>query len=170
MTTYKYQDLNNDIILNIYLYGQETIPTTSWYEIPTHATETTTTINVDAVSYMQEGAGRYAKPVNSEIVQKFMAGNGNLVAKEYSISEIQNALNLSDDSKSFIIQQYEYDTGSVDFFKRVFTFNTTSFVIKDNPDLKFIVNPDGSRIIKNIQVLPYDDNFDFNSSDNSTKY
>ncbi|WP_155601592.1 calcium-binding protein [Acinetobacter calcoaceticus] len=59
------------------------------------------------------------------------------------------------------VLNYGLDTSSIDYVDRSYVFGSMSFTI--NPDAQFIVGKDGSFQIKNISVVPVDDNFDYKS-------
>ena len=133
-------------------------------------------INIDATSYMQNGAGRYASAVDFKMVEKFFTEK-NLPAKlqPYSFTEIVDLIYHKDDAVrikklpnskngfTVSISQYGIDTSSSDYVERAFIFGSTQVTVTkaDIDKLQFFVRTDGSREIRNLRITPKDDNFDF---------
>ena len=133
-------------------------------------------INIDATSYMQNGAGRYASVVDFKMFEKFFTEK-NLPAKlqPYSFTEIVDLIYHKDDAArvkrlpnskngfTVPISQYGIDTSSSDYVERAFIFGSTQVTVtkSDIDKLQFFVRPDGSREIRNLRITPKDDNFDF---------
>ena len=133
-------------------------------------------INIDATSYMQNGAGRYASAVDFKMVEKFFTEK-NLPAKlqPYSFTEIVDLIYHKDDAVrikrlpnskngfTVSISQYGIDTSSSDYVERAFIFGSTQVTVTkaDIDKLQFFVRPDGSREIRNLRITPKNDNFDF---------
>lgn len=133
-------------------------------------------INIDATSYMQNGAGRYASAVDFKMFEKFFTEK-NLPAKlqPYSFTEIVDLIYHKDDAArvkrlpnskngfTVPISQYGIDTSSSDYVERAFIFGSTQVTVtkSDIDKLQFFVRPDGSREIRNLRITPKDDNFDF---------
>lgn len=133
-------------------------------------------INIDATSYMRNGAGRYASAVDFKMFEKFFTEK-NLPAKlqPYSFTEIVDLIYHKDDAVrikrlpnskngfTVSISQYGIDTSSSDYTERAFIFGSTQVTVTkaDIDKLQFFVRPDGSREIRNLRITPKDDNFDF---------
>ena len=133
-------------------------------------------INIDATSYMQNGAGRYASAVDFKMFEKFFTEK-NLPAKlqPYSFTEIVDLIYHKDDAArvkrlpdsengfTVPISQYFQDMASSDYTERAFIFGSTQVTVTkaDIDKLQFFVRPDGSREIRNLRITPKDDNFDF---------
>lgn len=133
-------------------------------------------INIDATSYMQNGAGRYASAVDFKMFEKFFTEK-NLPAKlqPYSFTEIVDLIYHKDDAVrikglpnskngfTVSISQYGIDTSSSDYVERAFIFGSTQVTVTkaDIDKLQFFVRPDGSREIRNLRITPKNDNFDF---------
>ena len=133
-------------------------------------------INIDATSYMQNGAGRYASAVDFKMFEKFFTEK-NLPAKlqPYSFTEIVDLIYHKDDAArvkrlpdsengfTVPISQYSKDMLSSDYTERAFIFGSTQVTVTkaDIDKLQFFVRPDGSREIRNLRITPKDDNFDF---------
>ena len=133
-------------------------------------------INIDATSYMQNGAGRYASAVDFQMFEKFFTEK-NLPAKlqPYSFTEIVDLIYHKDDAArvkrlpdsengfTVPISQYFQDMASSDYTERAFIFGSTQVTVTkaDIDKLQFFVRPDGSREIRNLRITPKDDNFDF---------
>jgi len=133
-------------------------------------------INIDATSYMRNGAGRYASAVDFKMFEKFFTEK-NLPAKlqPYSFTEIVDLIYHKDDAVrikrlpnskngfTVSISQYGIDTSSSDYTERAFIFGSTQVTVTkaDIDKLQFFVRPDASREIRNLRITPKDDNFDF---------
>ena len=133
-------------------------------------------INIDATSYMQNGAGRYASAVDFQMFEKFFTEK-NLPVKlqPYSFTEIVDLIYHKDDAArvkrlpdsengfTVPISQYFQDMASSDYTERAFIFGSTQVTVTkaDIDKLQFFVHPDGSREIRNLRITPKDDNFDF---------
>jgi len=157
-------NLDVNTMTNIFLYGQQTTPVHYVERLRTSAqysTDTPLTVELDAVSYMEIGPGRYAHASDIGFVQDFYAGTISLAAGSYTRDELINnyGYELVDFSTSY--GQYQIDPTSADYEQRTYVFNTTGFAVSG--DTVFIVNADGSREIQNLALLPTDDNFDFDS-------
>lgn len=137
-----------------------------------------TSVEIDAVDYMKNGAGKYASAADFKMFEKFF--NEKLPAKvqPYSFDEIGNQIygkKRFEEIKTSMfnprtgqgftvsISQYGIDTSSSDYVERAFIFGSTQVTVTkaDIDKLQFFVRPDGSREIRNLRITPKDDNFDF---------
>lgn len=168
-------EITNEIMTNLYLYGQETKPAdlvsdsliregTALDNKP-HGVA----IELDAVSFMASGPGQYGYGAASEVVTAFMEGVVNIphtngVRTEYTLAEIVGVTNKS---STFNIQQADYGalSGS-DIQLRTYIYGTSHFDIAATA--KFVIEADGTRKIENFAVIPTQDNFDFVSDDGTT--
>ena len=169
-----WQNLDIHTATNLYLYG--TIGTPSEYsdrlrslqeynalplvgEPPTPQLK----INLDAVSYMETGPGQHAHVSDIQFVKDFYAGNISLPPGSYTRDELIDLHGYKlDEDFSATYSQYQIDVNSLDYAQRAYVFNTTSFAVSG--DTTFVINPDGSRSISQVALLPVDDNFDFVST------
>jgi len=121
--------------------------------------------------YLFEGAGRYALPSRSPIVDAFfndvLIGDGifrTLADGSYTLAQLRTALSLGttgDGSTNFSVSQYTTGATSSDFIERAYIFGSTGFALKD--DMRFVVDGLNYRI-DNLEVVADSDNFDFQSS------
>lgn len=173
----KYSDITPELITNLYLYGTKSTPPDLIDRIWTEGSEAIT-LYADAASYMKDGPGRYTNPSQFNAIEEFFSepwvGSNFDVAegekKEYSKEDLMRILSLEEeDFRSGGVQQYDYGEGSWDYDSRVYIFNSTSSVIDSSrTDLKFIVENINGELIKNVEnirILPFNDNFDFESDD-----
>lgn len=118
---------------------------------------------VDANDFMVNGGGRFMSVARFNMVRRFLSGDDYSplqAGRSYTTSEIFSAYGIEN---KFGLEQYYYGLSDPDYMDRAFVFGSSEFKIND--DAKFVVNADGTREIKNIQVVPVDDNFDFESTD-----
>ncbi len=121
--------------------------------------------------YLTEGAGRYALPSSSPIVDAFfgdlLIGNGlsrRLKDGTYNLQGLRKELGLTgtgDGATDFGFYQYTTDITSFDWIERAYIFGTTDFDLK--PDMLFEVNG-LNYTIKNLEVVADSDNFDYDSN------
>lgn len=163
-----YTQLTSEIITSWFLYGKETPPTDLIDESIVRPEDAVSEISVSTNEYMENGAGRFARPSMSPLTKKFFSYVGEIPGVtpgvEYTKAEMASLLNL--DSIWFSYNQYEYDDGLNDYASRTYIWNTSAFKLSD--DVRFVVDPiTGERYIKNASVVPYSnfENFDFVSSD-----
>jgi len=160
-------------IVSWYLYGQKTPPSPAdladdkWIRPEAiKATKTApaitqgATIWIDSHEYMTTGAGRFATPEKFDLVRKFLNGDGIFSTGTYSPISINNNPNplLALANPDATVYQYVMGMFDADYADRAYVSGTTSFRITGGD---FIVNPDGSREVKNLEIRPLDDNFDY---------
>lgn len=71
MPKYQYSQLTSEMMLNLYLYGQETTPSNLVDDSLIRPFGQVLQIDVDPVSFMSTGAGRFARLGQSTLVQDF---------------------------------------------------------------------------------------------------
>ncbi len=143
---------------NLYLYGQENTPTNLVDSNLIRPEIIITEVTVDAVEFMEAGAGRFAVGSQFEIIQQFFEASS-IPSGTYSKNEIANIFGLN--RFDWPMQQYNWSDGADDYIDRVWVYNTMSFQISN--DAEFIVEPDGDKLIKNFAKFPRTDiqeNFD----------
>ena len=180
----RWDELDEKTATNLYLYGTLETPAALYDRIYPADYEGGAfggpRVLVDAVSYMADGPGRYATPFLAPAVEDFLVNLSGMPIEpgEYSQSYIQNLYGYdplkengdpSYNGFKFMLSQYELQPGTADYDQRTYVYNTGGFVIIDNPDLKFVVGPNNERRIENLQVRPFDDDFDFESSSSFTQ-
>jgi hypothetical protein len=123
------------------------------------------TLNMDAVSFMSDGGGRFAYASNCSLIHNFMLDY--LMPGTTLDLSLSKALAMFGGDKKFTVQQYEYNDSKADRGFRTYVYGTTGFTIDDSKNadkLRFIVTASGERRIENLRIRPSDDNFDFESS------
>jgi len=152
-----------DIITNLYLYGEEDTPPdlNDRLKPPGVAGRT---LDIDPVTYMSEGVGRYAQLLayKADIIKNFFAAaqSGQLSGK-FSIAQIISALGVENSGQNFSFQQYSINVGGDDYDTRTYVWGSVSFKIFDGV---FVADGENSKI-ENLVIRPFDDNFDFVSDD-----
>jgi hypothetical protein len=121
--------------------------------------------------YLTEGAGRYALPSSSPIVDAFfgdlLIGNGlfrRLNDGTYNLQQLRTALSLANaenGATSFGFYHYTTDITSFDWIERAYIFGTTNFDLR--PNMLFEVNG-LNYTIENPEVVANNDNFDYDSN------
>jgi hypothetical protein len=128
---------------------------------------------VDVNEYMTIGGGRFMKVENFPFVRNFLASSDTVYQTKlqpgtYTADELLLACNKATKDQvakgtagRLSIKQYYLGVTDIDYQDRAYIFGSESYKI--NPEARFIVNADGSREIRDIAVVPVDDNFDFKS-------
>lgn len=170
MTNIFVQELNADIITNLYLYGQTTRPPNTQSGMLSEALirpeGVVTNVGVDINAYMNGGPGRFANPAFFEVVKQFFSPITSIPPGSYSKDDMRDFFGLP---PQFIEQQqWAYSDGTNDLAERVYIWNSVAFRLDDRTT--FVVDPDGTRRIENFGVVPFSNNsntesFDFVSDD-----
>ena len=154
-------------IVSLYLYGQLTPPANLKTEQLIRPPGLGITKNVDVNEYMTTGGGRFVKVENFLCVRNFLAADDS----KYGISPLQPGTYSRDQLLAAYKKvgqgrldaiQYYLGINDADYADRAYVFGSTKVEI--NGDAKFVVNPDGSREILDIAVVPVNDNFDYHST------
>lgn len=116
-------------------------------------------ITYDMETYMTSGGGRFAYPSLFGAVKKFFSTRISVRDKKYTLDEIKEALEISNQDLTLGISQYGTAIWSADHAERSYIFGTTPFRL-DISNATFEV-VDGVKTIKNMKVLASEDNFDF---------
>jgi Ca2+-binding RTX toxin-like protein len=169
--TISWNNLPPSVATNLFLYGTTNTPLALYDKLfPAGYTGGAfggPAVLVDAKSYMESGPGRYALPSCAPIIQEFFLNSATraLDPGSYSAAQISTILlTYWNNIDSFVISQYEYGSELGDYDLRTFVNSQTSFVVTDLSDLRFIVAEDGTHSVQNLQIRPYNDNFDFSSN------
>ena len=150
----------------LYLYGQKTPPADLKSErLIREPGNGSVPLEVDINEYMTTGGGRFVKVENFNYVRNFLAGSdygASLKPGVYTRDQLLTAYGIS--SGKLDAYQYFLGINDPDYMDRAYVFGSGKFEI--NSDAKFIINPDGSREILDIAVVPEaeDDNFDYKST------
>lgn len=134
-------------------------------------------IVLDTNKYMSEGAGRFVSAADFTLFRDFFSHD--MKSGNYDFSSMWNILRSGrvdpsqnkelnpDGTKKYkfetVVSQYTKGIGSNDYLTRAFIFGSTSFTIDFNT-IQFVVNPDGSKEIRGLKIIPIEDNFDFVSN------
>lgn len=169
-------------IISLYLYGKINPPSSAdllsdqWIRskaipaVPATATSPKipavthgTTITLDQHEYMTIGPGRFATPEKFNLVNKFLDGNSTMPIGITSLNNIidpDNKYGFIDNDAKSTVYQYVMGTFDADYAERAYVHGTTGFKITSGD---FVVNIDGSREIRNLEIKSMNDNFDYDS-------
>jgi hypothetical protein len=110
---------------------------------------------VDRRWYMDEGPGRYYHPGMFPIIRSVNSRN-DLAPGAYDLWQLAPK-GGKDDSVNASISHYFVDPGSEDYVTRALVFGNESARVSG----QVVVNPDGSKTFHNIEIRPYDTDFNF---------
>jgi len=161
---YTWNQLTAAELTNWFLYGQPNKPANLLDETLMRPAGKEQPIDIDAVSFMANGAGRFAFGSSFALVDAFMSGGlfGSLKGPQsFSLQQAMTALGKAGSDKLSILQM-DYKDGVADHALRSYLYNQDSFRIA--PGALFVIDANGDRHIENFAVLPFDDNFDFEGS------
>ena len=179
MAEFTVSELNKENITNLYLYGELEKPTNlvddnlirrpDRFDNEGRLINPQATVNVDAVRLMETGPGRFAVPAAFELVKRFFDPNFNPTPGEYlSVSKsVLNNLYFNLRSISWNMRQLNYDDGRDNLTERAYIWNNMAFQIANDSNIKFVIEPDGTKRIENFRAYPrldVQDNFDFTTS------
>ena len=121
-------------------------------------------ITLDQTEYMTNGPGRFASPEKFSLINKFLNGEGNIPVGIIPYADILDPqivnYSFSKNDLKTTIFQYVMGVTDSDFAERAYVHGTTGFKIVGGD---FIVNPDNTREIRNLEIKSFDDNFDYDS-------
>ncbi|MEM0949004.1 MAG: hypothetical protein AAGK37_16505 [Pseudomonadota bacterium] len=169
-----------ETIINIFLWGQDTVPAALFDRVKTAeyveslpqvfiegvGQVPVVRLRIDADDLMTSGSGRFAKISQFEIVADFFASS-TLTEGVYNFASLESALFpefQKDYKNSFGLEHYTRSDDIDLNAERTYIFNNSSFTLRDDAggaDFEFVVNSDGSREIRNVKIAPFNDNFDF---------
>ena len=109
-------------------------------------------VPVDMSWYMGEGPGRYYHPGMFPIINQII-NDRNLDPGSYDLAKLAN----NEDALKARISHYTTDIGSADYLLRALVFGNESAKIFG----QVAVNQDGAKTFRQIEIKPYDTNFDF---------
>ena len=167
---YNWTQIGIKEITNLYLYKQMATPSDLTNEAiirPKDVSEAVrygADIEVDMLTYMTTGPGRFALGSESAMVQAFFSTVSDLSwmepGKTYKKADIISHLQLDPKSDRITIRQVELADAASDYWQRSYIWNSGLFKLSD--DVIFTVDTQGKRSINNYSVRPYDEDFDFN--------
>jgi len=180
MATFSLSDpLDYLTITNLFLYGSPTTPANIFDRI--RSPQGPDTVEIDAQTLMQ-GPGRYATPNLARFVQSFFAdaSSGTLNSLPaalkaqvlaasgpvtFTVAQLE-AAGVSDAQFRFSFVQRGWDPATnTDYGARTYIYNSQTYYLDDNTQFVYDpTNPANSQL-KNVRILPKDEDFDFSSSD-----
>jgi RTX calcium-binding nonapeptide repeat (4 copies) len=122
------------------------------------------------LEYMTSGGGRFAYPSLFGAVEKFFTAT-TIPDSTYTYSQLLDTrlgLNLTPGDLEIIISQYGTGLLSADLAERAYIFGTTQFRLNIDNAIFEVVG--GVKTIRNIEVRAYDDNFDFVTDNEFSKF
>lgn len=167
---YTWKELGDVEMTNLFLYGRIAKPSNLLDDALLRPKDATEEITMDAVSFMADGPGRFARGAQAKVVTDFMSG-GLFAAKqgEKQTFTLSQAMQRSgEDSHNIAYKQYNYSDGTADHGSRTYQWNSSPFRVAD--DVVFVIEADGTRHIENFTIRPYHDDFDFKSRDTVAKF
>jgi len=175
--TYVWSALTSEAITNLFLYGQVTKPEHLLSEELLRPLNDHLPIEVDAISYMTTGPGRFIDPRNFAPIGKFFSQSGynelefwfdthpGVTSKTFSLAELASELSWNINTVAGI-QQSDYATTFVDEVYRAYVWGSSAFELAHPENLEFVVQIDNGILalhVDGIQIVPRDDDFDFQS-------
>jgi len=153
-------DISIDEIVNYYLYGQATQPTSPFsdgYVRPDSGYDPVT-LTVDTVDYMANGAGRFALAAEFAVVKDFFEDTSLTSGQHYSLNEMLAHYGLANAHLS--ISQWNFSDSTDDYNERVFVWGSSAFELGINTT--FYIDSSGTKHIDNLSIIPRGiENFDF---------
>ncbi|TAU35284.1 calcium-binding protein [Rhizobium leguminosarum] len=175
MTSIKASELTLTDIISYYLYGKASPPASYADRLRPDATASQyygASLEIDAVDFMTVGPGRYANLSQVPLIQLLFSGSAGLVdfrnaffppgTTKMTIGELR-AAGLEKSQIETSLSQYQMDKDSPDYIYRAYAWSSEGFILNNDAeiDLTDISNPK----INNVYLRPYDDDFDYISSD-----
>ncbi len=123
---------------------------------PTPVTGPPSPVDVDRGWYMGEGPGRYYHPGMFPIINRLIERH-DLAPGTYNLLDFVPNKEKRDSSLTATVSNYTTDMRSTDYPLRALVFGSESARISG----QVVVNRDGSKTFKQIEIRPLDTNFDF---------
>jgi hypothetical protein len=124
--------------------------------VPTPVPGPPAPVDVDRSWYMDEGPGRYYHPGMFPVMHQIL-NNRNLAPGTYDLKDFVPNRNEKDPLLSARVSNYTTDIRSDDYLLRALVFGNESATISG----KVGVDPNGSKTFKQVEIRPWDTNFDF---------
>ena len=173
---YTWNQLGINEVTNLYLYGSVSKPVNLRSESLIRDT-LPLAVEMDAVSFMSSGPGRFANASQFKLVQAFMGGGAfvfpaNGARQVFTLDQAVARFGggnpeIKNKPQNLSILQSNYQDGSDDLLMRAYVYQTSGYTIEKNA--QFIIEADGTRRIENFAILPFNDDFDFESSSPASK-
>jgi hypothetical protein len=109
-------------------------------------------VDVDMSWYMEDGPGRYYHPGMFPVLDQII-DNRNLAPGTYELAKLA----ADEDALKARVSHYGTDVRSTDYPLRAVAFGNESARISG----EVVVNPDGPKVFRKIEIKPLDTNFDF---------
>lgn len=116
-------------------------------------------VPIDMSWYMDEGPGRFYHPGMFPIINE-VANNRRLAPGSYNLSDLAAKKDLS---LKATLPNYLTDARSEDYRTRALVFGNESAAISG----QVLVNPDGTKTFRKVEIRPFDTNFDFDHNTNN---
>ena len=156
-------------VTNIYLYGQETVPTDMTSSSVANTDERTPVV-VNIQEYMTVGAGRFVSAYSFDFLHEFFnpesSGALSLAPGTYTKQQLFAALGIDNEDNSVTFNNVFYGVGDSDYAERTYIWGTVGFAVGN--EALFIVDTNGTRHVENFSIVPLstlpgrdDENFDF---------
>ncbi|MDO8262091.1 MAG: hypothetical protein Q7T21_02590, partial [Gallionella sp.] len=166
MTTWNQLGINE--MTSLYLYGNVIKPTDlrsdAWIRNPNP-----NPIQMDAVSFMSSGPGRFANASNIRLVQAFLNGVFGFpdtgVRQTFTLAQAVARLGKGTENES--IRQSDYQDSSNVLLLRSYIYQSSSFTIAKGA--VFVIEANGDRYVQDFAILPFGDDFDFDSKSPGSK-
>ncbi|WP_352596488.1 Ig-like domain-containing protein [Mesorhizobium sp. M0091] len=171
--------LTSEEVVSLYLYGTKTPP--SFAERLRPAGEQVK-LHVNAPDYMTHGPGRYALVSDTNLAKVIFGGatwegNGILLVSasfffsefgsgEVTVGQLRNVYGFDNSFFTMPLSQYNIDVNSEDYARRTYVWGQSGFILSDDTIIDIV---DGGFQLKNVQIRPFDDNFDYESGDHLTQ-
>lgn len=136
----------------LYLYGKASTPTSSdllsdmWIRPAT--AKSPVPLEIDLVSYMSTGGGRFAVGSKFDLIDKFFDKSNVIAAGTYTKEEMIAKFGMK--NAAWSMKQLDYRDGTDDYAERVYVFNSCNFRIANGA--QFVVKADGTRSIVNYAI------------------
>ncbi|MHB8921546.1 MAG: calcium-binding protein [Halothiobacillus sp.] len=181
--TYDWTQIGIKEITSLYLYGQVDVPANLTDESLIRPKDVKggqrygADISVDTASFMSTGPGRFALGSMSSMVSAFFSSDIPddlfIKGKEYTKEDMRDLI-ISAGFASKITNsngqvfyginfaQVDFSDGAGDYLQRAYVWNSSAFMLADS--VRFIVNADGDRSIKDYAIIPLIKNQNNNDS------
>lgn len=160
-------DITYESVLNLYLYGDFTMPPIIEDRLRPDGPNASVTVDVDP--YMNSN-GLYARPARAQVIQDFFAGS---IDRSLGVTDIHGVtklslaaytayMRLSDPNWNggrFVVNNYTTGIGANNYAERAAIWGSSLYSIDDSAIFTWSANGDLS--INGLAVRPEDDNFDF---------
>jgi hypothetical protein len=161
MPTMTWNQLTPDVVTNLFLYGTTTKPSDLADDARIRPAGERPVVDVDAVSYMADGPGRFFSGFQVPVVSFFFAWDGfraTGVRQEFTVAQMMKITGGADNA---VVREWAYTDSTDDHMARSYIWNSVSARL--DPTAKFVIDPDGTRHIEEYRLLPYNTDFDFES-------